>query len=93
MLIPKVDVKEFEKFGFKPCKGMPKEMECYYLCVARGCKLIFVSPKCFDVQDWEKDDPRIHEKPNCRYKDQRTAIDILYQLIKADMLKADWEDK
>ena len=24
MLIPNVDVKEFERFGFKPCRGNPK---------------------------------------------------------------------
>ena len=39
MLIPNVDMKEFEKFGFKPCRGLPKGLQCYYLCVARGCKL------------------------------------------------------
>jgi hypothetical protein len=87
MLIPNVDMKEFEKFGFKPCRGLPKGLQCYYLCVARGCKFIFVSPKCFMVEEWRKDDLRIHDRPNCRYRDHRTAIDILYDLIKAGMLK------
>lgn len=87
MLIPNVDMKEFEKFGFKPCRGLPKGLKCYYLCVARGCKFIFVSPKCFMVEEWRKDDLRIHDRPNCRYRDHRTAIDILYDLIKAGMLK------
>ena len=87
MLIPNVDMKEFEKFGFKPCRGLPKGLQCYYLCVARGCKYIFVSPKCFMVEEWRKDDLRIHDRPNCRYRDHRTAIDILYDLIKAGMLK------
>ena len=87
MLIPNVDMKEFEKFGFKPCRGLPKGLQCYYLCVARGCKFIFVSPKCFMVEEWRKDDLRIHDRPNCRYRDHRTAIDILYDLINAGMLK------
>lgn len=91
MLKPKVDVREFERFGFKPCKGIAKEDQCYYLCVARGVKMLFVSPAVFDIQDWERDDPRIHDRPNCKYRDIRTTLDILYQLIKADMLKGDWE--
>ena len=87
MLVPKVDVKEFEKFGFIRCKGIPKNEGCYYLCVARGSNFIFVSPVCFEIQDWDPRDPRIHERPNCRYRDDRTAIEIMYELIKADMLK------
>ena len=85
MLKPKVDVKEFEKFGFKKCKYPYNE--CYYLCVARGAKMIFVSQVCFDVFDWKDDDPRIHLKPNCKYIDDRTYLDILYELIKADMIE------
>ena len=92
MLIPAVEVREFEKFGFIRCKGIPRNEQCYYLCVARGCKFIFVSPKWFMVEDWRKDDSRIHEKPNCRYRDNRTAIDILYDLIKAGMLKKRGEE-
>lgn len=45
----------------------------------------------FDVFDWNKDDPRIHKNANCRYRDVRTALDIIYELIKADMLKSEWE--
>lgn len=92
MLKPNVDVKKFEKFGFKPCKGIEKELKCYYLCVARGVKMLFVSPVIFDIQDWEDNDPRIHSVPNCKYRDHRTSTDILYQLIKADMLKGAWEE-
>lgn len=33
------------------------------------------------------DDPRIHARANCRYRDQRTALDITYELIKADLLE------
>ncbi len=87
MLIPAVEIKEFERFGFKPCRGIPRDLQCYYLCVARGRKFIFVSPKCFMIENWWKHDSRIHERPNCRYRDDRTAIDILYDLIKAGMIK------
>lgn len=87
MLVPKVDIKEFEKLGFKQCRKNTKNSNCYYLCVARGCKLIFVSPIGFDIQDWKRDDPRIHKKPNCKFRDNRTAEEILYDLIKADMFK------
>ena len=87
MLIPAVEVKEFERFGFKPCRGIPRDLQCYYLCVARGREFIFVSPKCFMIENWWKHDSRIHVRPNCKYRDNRTAIDILYDLIKAGMIK------
>ena len=91
MLIPSVDMKEFEKFGFKPYRGIPRDLQCYYLCVARGIKFVFVNPKCFRIEDWRKDDSRIHARPNCKYRDNRAAIDILYDLIKAGMLKKEGE--
>ena len=91
MLKPKVKAREFERFGFKRCKGIPKESECYYLCIARGCKMLFVSDSYFGVNDWDKNDPRIHKDANCRYRDMRTALDIVYELIKADMLKSEWD--
>lgn len=87
MLIPNVDMKEFEKFGFKPCRGISRKLQCYYLCVARGNNFIFISPRCFSIENWWKHDSRIHAIPNCKYRDTRTAIDILYDLIKAGMLK------
>lgn len=86
MLKPNCEAKEFEKYGFKRCKGTAKESECYYLCVARGAKMLFVSNVCFAVNGWNDDDPRIHSKPNCKYRDNRDALDIIYDLIKADML-------
>lgn len=89
MLIPKVKAKEFEKFGFKKCKGEYGKNGCYYLCVARGIKMLFVSSIIFDVNDWKDDDPRIHKDVNCRYRDHRTYLDIIYELIKADMLESD----
>ena len=91
MLVPKVKASEFKKFGFKRCKWIPKESECYYLCIARGCKMLFVSDSYFGVNDWDKNDPRIHKDANCRYMDMRTALDIVYELIKADMLKSEWD--
>lgn len=86
MLVPKVKAKEFEKFGFKKCKGDYGKCGCYYLCVARGKKLLFVSDALFDVQMWESDDPRIHKNANCRYREHRTYLDIIYDLIREDMI-------
>jgi hypothetical protein len=88
MLIPKVKAKEFEKFGFKKCKGEYGKNGCYYLCVSRGCKMLFVSSAIFDVNDWINNDQRIHKDANCRYRDHRTYLDIIYELIKADMLES-----
>lgn len=53
--------------------------------------MLFVSDSYFGVNDWDKDDPRIHKDANCRYRDNRTALDIIYELIKADMLKSEWD--
>lgn len=89
MLRPKVKAKEFEKFGFKKCKKPYGDNECYYLCVSSGSIMLFVSNVCFGVNDWEENDPRIHKNANCRYSDQRDFLDIIYQLIKADMLESD----
>lgn len=91
MLVPMVSAKEFEKFGFKKCVGEYGKAECYYLCVTRGTKMLFVSNSCFDVNNWKDDDPRIHKKPNCRYRDKRTYMDIVYELIKAGMLKSKFD--
>lgn len=76
MLIPKVEAKEFEKFGFKKCKGEYGKSGCYYLCVARGVKMLFVSDVCFDVNDWNDDDPRIHKDANCRYRDHLNIAEM-----------------
>lgn len=93
MLKPAVEVKEFEKYGFKPCKGSYGRHGCYYLCVARGVKMLFVSPTMFDILDWKDGDPRVHKSANCRYRDDRTAIDIIYELIKAGMLTSTFEEQ
>ena len=91
MLKPKLNVKEFEKYGFKKCKGC-KDLDLYYLCIARDSKAVFVRPTMIDIQDWNHNDPRLYNAVNCKYRDYRTSIDLLYQLIKADMLKGDWEE-
>ena len=90
MLRPMVPAAEFEKYGFKQCKGKWYE-NCYYLCVARGCVMLFVSDVCFDVFCWNEADPRIHKKPNCRYRDKRDYLDIVYDLIKAGLLTSEYE--
>ena len=88
MLVPKVDLKEFEKYGFKKCKGEHGNYECYYLCISKGCKMLFVSPVIFSVNDWKDDDPRIHKNANCKYRDRRDYLDIVYELVKDDMLES-----
>ena len=90
MLKPKTNVSEFEKYGFKKCKGEYGKHECYYLCVARGHKMLFVSKKVFCVFDWDEKDPRIHKNANCRYLDNRDYLDIVYDLIKANLLEKEW---
>lgn len=90
MLIPTAPAKEFEKFGFKKCVGEYGKNGCYYLCISKGIKMLFVSDACFDINSWKDDDPRIHKKPNCRYRDQRTSLDIIYELIRTGMLKSEF---
>lgn len=51
--------------------------------------MLFVSDVLFDVNDWKDYDNRIHKNANCRYRDNRTYLDIIYELIKADMLESD----
>lgn len=90
MLIPTVPAKEFEKYGFKKCKGSYGKNGCYYLCIAHGVKMLFVSDICFGINDWKDDDPRIHKNANCRYRDARDAYDIVYELIITGMLKSEF---
>ena len=80
MIKPTKPIETYEDYGFKKCKGEYGKHGCYYLCVARGCKMIFLSKECVSILDWEDKDPRIHTKPNCRYSDQRTALDIVVEL-------------
>ena len=84
MLRPKVPLEKFKEYGFRPCKGIPTAL---YLCVSRGVSMIFVSNSIYAINRWSECGPRIHKNPNCRYLDNRTALDITYELIKADMLE------
>lgn len=88
MLIPTVDMKEFEKAGFKKCKK-PYD-SCYYLCVAKGIQMIFLSPVMIDIIKWDEKDLRIHQNANCRYRDGRTALEIMCELIKNNMVTCDY---
>ena len=88
MLIPKVEAKEFEKFGFKKCKGEYGKNGCYYLCAARGVKMLFVSNVIFDVNEWNDNDPRIHKDANCRYLNKkRTNIALVFTRELMPLLK------
>ncbi|EGC83411.1 hypothetical protein HMPREF9246_0306 [Anaerococcus hydrogenalis ACS-025-V-Sch4] len=42
--------------------------------------MIFLSKEMIDIIDWSDSDPRIHKRPNCRYSDTRTALDIVIGL-------------
>ncbi len=46
----------------------------------------------FGISEWRSDDPRIHKHVNCRYRDHRDALDIVYELIKSGMLRSEWEE-
>jgi hypothetical protein len=91
MLIPLADMEEFEKIGFKRCKKPYNE--CYYLCFSRGIQMIFVSPVMVDIMDWSDNDPRIHENPNCRYRDARTALEFMCEMVKNKMVSCDYLER
>lgn len=46
--------------------------------------------KMVDIMDWRDDDPRIHKNVNCRYRDSRTALDIICELTKNNMITCDY---
>lgn len=87
---PVVKAENFTKYGFKKCKGMYGKNGCYYLCVNRGRKMLFVSDEYFSVSNWDKNDPRIHSKPNCKYSDKRTYLDIVFELIHDGMILSEY---
>jgi hypothetical protein len=81
MLVPlKPLINNPEQYGFKRCKKPYND--CWYLCFARGCKMIFLSKYMIDIVRWEYDDERVHSRANCRYRDNRTALDYVCELIK-----------
>ena len=86
MIKPTKPIEEYKKYGFRKCKGSAGKLNCYYLCVSRGCEIIFISPAMIDILTWEDDDPRIHKNPNCRYRDTRTAIEILFEMAMNGLL-------
>lgn len=91
MLIPTVDMKEFEKIGLKSVRNI--DDGCYYLCFSRGVQYIFLSPVMVDIVGWEDDDPRIHKRANCRYRDNRTALEFLVEMAKKDMITCNYLKK
>lgn len=81
MLKPTKTIETYEGYGFKKCKGEYGKNNCYYLCVSEGCEMIFISPVMIDILPWRDDDPRIHKNANCKYKDIRTALDIVCEMV------------
>lgn len=89
MLKPTQPLEDYEKYGFRKCKGLYGKNSCYYLCVSRGCQMIFLSPSIINIQPWLDNDPRIHTRPNCRYRDSRTALDIICQMGIEGLIKVE----
>ena len=86
-LKPVVKASEFVRFGFKPCRGLPKSAESYYLCVKNGHRVMFVDSKHFTESEWPIKDARIHRNANCRYSDKRTATEIECELVVNGLLE------
>lgn len=87
MIKPTKPIEEYKKYGFRKCKGSAGKHNCYYLCVSRGCEIIFISPLMINILPWKTDCPIIHNKPNCRYRDTRTAIEIICEMAMNGLLK------
>lgn len=86
-LKPVVKASEFVRFGFKPCRGLPKSAESYYLCVKNGHRVMFVDSKHFTESEWPIKDARIHKNPNCKFSDKRTATEIECELVVNGLLE------
>ena len=82
-----VDLKELEKYGFYSYK-FSRTITYWYRCFAYGCKVIVINMyRELLIQDWQDNDPRLHAKPKCHYKD-RTAVDeLLYDLINGGLIE------
>ena len=52
--------------------------------------MIFLSKEKIDIIDWSDSDPRIHKRPNCRYRDTRTALDIVTSLAINGMIMTEY---
>lgn len=83
-----LDFKELEKFGLKK---QPKPYTGYYICIARGIKILIVCPnegnRQIIIDKWYDNDPRVHKRANCKYRSDKTVYDVLYDLIKADLVE------
>ena len=80
-----VDLKELQKYGLKK---QPKPYSGYYLCVSRGVQILFVTgARIIMVEKWRDYDPRIHKRPNCKYRSNKTILDVLYILIKEGLVE------
>lgn len=92
MLVPlKPLIENPEQYGFKQCKK--PYYNCYYRCFARGIKMMFLSKYIVDIIDWKEDDPRIHSRANCAYRDTRTAEDYLCELIQLGLVDTHYGKK
>lgn len=80
-----VTEQQLKKYGFKKCK-MPYQ-RLYYLCIARGVKVIYIGNGIF-IQEWKEDDPRIHSRANCKYRSQDTYLDVLYFMIADSLIES-----
>lgn len=89
MIKPTKPIERYTQYGFRKCKGSYGENGCYYLCVSRGNQTIFLSSLMIDIQPWSADDPRIHKNANCRYKDNRTAIEIICEMAISGLIKVE----
>ena len=85
MLVPlKTLIDNPEEYGFRRCKQ--PYYNCWYRCFARGIKMMFLSRYMIDIIDWKDDDPRIHKRANCAYRDIRTAENYLCELIQQGLV-------
>ena len=39
------------------------------------------------IDKWYENDSRAHKKANCKYRSNKTVYDVLYDLIKADLVE------
>lgn len=89
MIKPTKPIETYKQYGFKKCKGEYGKSHCYYLCVSRGNQMIFLSPLMIEIIPWVDSDIRIHKNANCRYKDNRTAIEIICEMAIDGLIKVE----
>lgn len=89
MIKPTKPIEVYKQYGFKKCKGEYGKNGCYYLCVRINHQMIFLTPFVIEVFPWAKGDPRVHKNPNCRYRDNRTALDIVCEMAIDGLIKVE----